>query len=188
MNLIHRMLGLAVVLCAVYSVPAAAQINLSNAQVRNSYFVPGCSVDGTECGFGRYLAVRDASQADLTRAVIRPVNPAALEQRFNATKQADGTFELRSVNSGKCLEVYQSSTSDGARVVQNTCNGGANQRFTEEYRAYYHASYIRAVHSGKCLRVTTCLIGFEADLCVVQGPCSQDPDNQFWVIIGTYQP
>jgi len=64
-----------------------------------------------------------------------------------------GAYELVARHSGKCLDVSGVSTDDGAAVIQWTCNGGLNQRWTLQAAAdgYYN---VVAGHSGKMLDVT----------------------------------
>ena len=56
-------------------------------------------------------------------------------------------YELVNVNSGKCLEVYHSSTANGAGVDQWPCNGTATQLWV--YVGGAHVNF----NSGKCLEV-----------------------------------
>jgi hypothetical protein len=42
---------------------------------------------------------------------------------------ADGDYVIKSVHSGKCLDIAAASTADGARVQQWDCNGTGAQRF-----------------------------------------------------------
>jgi len=64
-----------------------------------------------------------------------------------------GSYELVARHSGKCLDVSGLSSDDGALVIQWTCNGGLNQRWTLQPAA--DGSYnLVAGHSGKLLDVT----------------------------------
>ncbi|TDB73978.1 RICIN domain-containing protein [Micromonospora sp. KC723] len=56
-------------------------------------------------------------------------------------------------HSGKCLDVSDNSATNGAKILQYTCNGGLNQqwRLTDAGGGYYR---IIAQHSGKCLDVS----------------------------------
>src|SRR5690606_29022478 len=64
-------------------------------------------------------------------------NGALLEQRncgannsqiFELNSKGNNQYELKNVNSGKCVEI-QGGYNDGQRAQLNSCNGGANQRF-----------------------------------------------------------
>ncbi|HEX2453638.1 MAG TPA: DUF1800 family protein [Vicinamibacterales bacterium] len=70
-----------------------------------------------------------------------------------APPDQSGAYELVAGHSGKCLDVSGASTEDGAQVVQWTCNGGLDQRWTLQPAAdgYYN---LIAAHSGKALDVT----------------------------------
>jgi arabinoxylan arabinofuranohydrolase len=61
-------------------------------------------------------------------------------------------YRIINRNSGKCLDVYNNSTADGANVDQWTSNGGQNQQwsFVAQTGGYYE---IIARHSGKALEV-----------------------------------
>ncbi len=50
-------------------------------------------------------------------------------QIFHVTGNANGTFTIRPVNSGLCLEVAGNSGNNGAAIEQNTCSGAANQQW-----------------------------------------------------------
>lgn len=73
-------------------------------------------------------------------------------QNDSAITVTDGVFEIRNINSGKCVAVEGASTSSGANVVQLTCSGGASQKW--QFTRLSGGSYrIQAVHSGRCLNV-----------------------------------
>jgi chitinase len=57
-----------------------------------------------------------------------PVEPDELSTRTSQLV-ADGEYVIRSVHSGKCLDITAASTADGARVQQWDCNGTGAQRF-----------------------------------------------------------
>ncbi|MFF1797331.1 RICIN domain-containing protein [Kitasatospora sp. NPDC058263] len=56
--------------------------------------------------------------------------------------------EVRVQSSGKCLEVADWRTDDGAPVRQWTCTGGDNQKWV-----WTDADQLVNVHSGKCLEI-----------------------------------
>jgi hypothetical protein len=76
-------------------------------------------------------------------------------------------------NSGKCLEVLNSSTANGATVGQFACHGGANQKW------YLNRSngLIGNAFSGKCLEVYGWSTADSA--AVVQWECHGGA-NQIW--------
>ncbi|SDI16610.1 Alpha-L-fucosidase [Actinokineospora alba] len=69
-------------------------------------------------------------------------------QRWTFTKQADGSYEVRSVSSGLCMDA---TTNSGEPVVQWTCHGGSNQRWSLVAATGGHR--LVAKSSGKVLTV-----------------------------------
>ncbi|MEW2475747.1 RICIN domain-containing protein [Micromonospora gifhornensis] len=69
-----------------------------------------------------------------------------------ATPDTNAWYVLVNRNSGKALDLYASSTADGARISQWTRNNGANQQwqFVDSGGGYYR---IKSRHSGKVLDV-----------------------------------
>lgn len=53
----------------------------------------------------------------------------ASNQQWALVSYSDGTKALRSVNSGKCMDVANACTTDGAQWIQWPCTGASNQRF-----------------------------------------------------------
>ncbi|MFE4198080.1 RICIN domain-containing protein [Paenarthrobacter sp. NPDC056912] len=51
-------------------------------------------------------------------------------QLFSFTRQSNGTYEIKGVESGLCLDVDGGSSAAGAKIIQWTCTGGLNQRWT----------------------------------------------------------
>jgi uncharacterized protein (DUF1800 family) len=88
-----------------------------------------------------------------------------------------GAYELVARHSGKCLDVSGVSMDDGAPVIQWTCNGGLNQRWTLQPAAdgYYN---VVAGHSGKMLDVTG--VSTDDGARVIQWP-SNSGQNQQWL-------
>ncbi len=106
----------------------------------------------------RGLAIGTASASVaifLLGATASPVT-AAVSQVSAISASYVGTATLTNVNSGKCLEVHQSSTSNYGNVDQWSCNGTATQLWniyqvgtTGGYPIY---EFINA-NSGKCMEV-----------------------------------
>ncbi|GHF65999.1 hypothetical protein GCM10018790_49800 [Kitasatospora xanthocidica] len=78
---------------------------------------------------------------------------------------------LVNANSGKCLEVADSSTDNGAAVQQWDCDGGENQLW--DFNSGIPGAIVN-VHSGKCLDAT----GGAGDP-IQQWDCDGG-DNQYW--------
>ena len=88
---------------------------------------------------------------------------------------AGGAVTLVNLASGKCLDVNDRSTDDGAKVQQWTCNGGPNQQWRTRAAPAAGAVLLVSVQSGKCLDVS----GGPA----VQQPCD-GRDGQRWIVGG----
>ena len=63
---------------------------------------------------------------------------------------SDGTYNIINGASNKCLDLYNGSTADGARIVQWDCWGGAFQKWNIIVNSN-GTSTIKAATSGKCL-------------------------------------
>ncbi|MFJ8010924.1 RICIN domain-containing protein [Streptomyces sp. NPDC096339] len=59
------------------------------------------------------------------------------------------TGEIRNKNSGRCLEIADWSTANGAVARQWSCTGGANQKWTYDL----NTGYIKNANSGLCLEI-----------------------------------
>ncbi|MDB5815568.1 MAG: hypothetical protein JWN23_2685, partial [Rhodocyclales bacterium] len=71
----------------------------------------------------------------------------------SAAVVGNGTFEVRSASSNLCLSITGGSLADGAKLIQDTCNGSAIQRF--QFSVQSDGSYqIVDAASGKALDVT----------------------------------
>jgi uncharacterized protein (DUF1800 family) len=98
--------------------------------------------------------------------------------RVNAQAPSlSGTYEVVARHSGKCLDVSGVSMDDGAPVIQWTCNGGLNQRWTLQPASdgYYN---LIAGHSGKLLDVAG--VSTDDGASVIQWPANGGP-NQQWL-------
>ena len=70
-------------------------------------------------------------------------------QPFGLVDFGDGSFEIVSKKSGKCLDVESASTDDFANVQQFICTGSANQRWFLNDKSV-GINFI-AAHSSKCM-------------------------------------
>ena len=79
---------------------------------------------------GKLLDVYNASTTDGANVVQWDAN-GQTNQRWQFRDAGGGYYNIVSLNSGKCLDVYGGAgvTADGARVVQWTCGAGANQHW-----------------------------------------------------------
>lgn len=87
------------------------------------------------------------------------------------------TLCIKSRNSGKSADIFNSSTSNGTKLVQWDANGGSNQKF--KFTAVGQNVYnITVEHSNKCLDATSnCWAGSK----VVQNTCD-GTNSQKWTI------
>ena len=51
-------------------------------------------------------------------------------QKWTLVDMGSGYYQIKSVASGKCLDVSGRSTADGANVIQYSCGSGTNQQFS----------------------------------------------------------
>ncbi|GAB3158969.1 hypothetical protein GCM10027258_71330 [Amycolatopsis stemonae] len=120
---------------------------------------------------GKALDVPSHSKTPGTHLVTWTANGGA-NQRWTFTRQPDGSYELRSAESGLCADVEGGATTAGAAVIQWTCTGGDNQHWTATRRA--DGGYtLTSVHSG--LAMTT---AGPADGAAV----TQQRGNQGWTL------
>lgn len=147
---------------------------------------------GTESPSGRHRAstgrrVRPSAGFGVLAAAAALVAGPAVTSAAAAPAETndallDGTPRaalIVALHSGKCLDVTGGSTANGAQVIQWTCHGGANQRWTALYAGggYY---YLRAQHSGKCADVAGGSTANGAK--VIQWTCHGGA-NQQWRIV-----
>ncbi|TDB95560.1 RICIN domain-containing protein [Actinomadura sp. 7K534] len=100
-------------------------------------------------GRRRWSRFAAAVAAALAAGTLVAVTPAPADA---ATVDTDAWYVLVNRNSGKALDVSDTSTGDGARVHQWTRHDGANQQwqFVDSGGGFYR---LRARHSGKVLDV-----------------------------------
>ncbi len=93
-------------------------------------------------------------------------------------------YTVTARHSGKCLDVQNPNTSDGAKIGQWTCNGQPWQawEFRDVGGGYYN---LISKHSGKCLDVTGASQADGAQ--IIQWACNGGTNQQWqWVAIGSY--
>ncbi|MET9735615.1 RICIN domain-containing protein [Streptomyces sp. NPDC006458] len=87
---------------------------------------------------------------------------------------------LKARNSGKCADVANFSSADGAELIQWGCGNGVNQHFN--FKSVGSTGYVQlmARHSGKCLAVAD---GSTADGAkIVQATCDSTTSQQWKVL------
>ncbi|WP_306215975.1 RICIN domain-containing protein [Actinoplanes sp. RD1] len=76
------------------------------------------------------MGIDFASTAAGASAIQAPAGLGALNQQWIILRSLNlpaDIYEIRNVNSGKCLGIDRASTSVGAAVMQFTCDGSVNQ-------------------------------------------------------------
>ncbi|WP_370941932.1 RICIN domain-containing protein [Amycolatopsis sp. cg5] len=105
---------------------------------------------------------------------------AGVKQIWDVVPLGNNKYSLRNRNSGKCLDVYNSTLDNQGGVVQFTCNSGPNQQweFTTDNTGANYA--LRAVHSAKVLDAKN---NGTANATLVQQWADKGLANQRWTII-----
>ena len=126
---------------------------------------------------GKLADVFNAATTDGANVVQWAAN-GQTNQRWQFRDLGGGYYNVVSVNSGKCLDVYggQGATGDGVRVVQWACGAGTNQQWRIQDLGTGHIQLI-ARHSNKCLDVLDVSTADGAQL--VQWTCGT-ASNQQW--------
>jgi hypothetical protein len=115
----------------------------------------------------------------LTRSI--PAHGAGLYRlATQTTTPPPATYTLTARHSGRLLDVFNASTSDGANVVQWTANGQANQRWQFRDASGGHYAVV-SVNSGRCLDVYGGTNATADGTRVVQWACNGGT-NQQWRI------
>ncbi|MBD0421859.1 RICIN domain-containing protein [Streptomyces sp. TRM S81-3] len=138
---------------AAVTLPANSAVHVFALDVGDEEIVPPPVPDGqyalaTTGGGGRLEAPGDTGAGRL-RIGQASTSPA---QKWNVTRDDDGTYQLKNAGSGLCADVAASSQASGAEVVQYTCTGTANQRWT--VTEDQGTLTLRAKHSGLSLTAT----------------------------------
>ncbi|MFJ6794936.1 RICIN domain-containing protein [Streptomyces sp. NPDC091268] len=137
---------------------------------------PG-SLDGTRTlvTAGKALDNPQHSTTPGTQLITYMPNAGA-NQKWNFTRQPDGTYEIANAESGLCADINGGSTAAGAKVIQWTCHGGPNQRWTAT-RGPDGTYTVTSVGSGLLLTTASTAAG---------APVTQQPDTgsplQRWAI------
>ncbi|WBB72638.1 RICIN domain-containing protein [Micromonospora sp. WMMD1128] len=98
------------------------------------------------------------------------------EQQWVVTPVTADTYLLVNAASGKCLDVNEARTDDGADVQQWSCNGQANQQWKLNPTGAGPVLLV-AAHSGKCAQVDDA--GTEAGRELEQAPCTGAAEQQW---------
>ncbi|MFE2275157.1 RICIN domain-containing protein [Streptomyces lavendulae] len=192
-RLVNRYSGLVIALSAVASRPAettparswtdtgggvggartAAEQTLTLTAVGPA---PG-TLDGTRTLVSGGRALDDPGHSTTAGTQLITYTPnAGANQKWNFTRQPDGSYEIVNAESGLCADISGGSTAAGAKVVQWTCHGGTNQRWTV-VRGQDGTHTVTSVKSGLLLTTASTADG---------SPVTQQPDTgsslQHWTI------
>jgi hypothetical protein len=93
-----------------------------------------------------------------------------------------GTFALKALSSGKCLDLPGSSTTNGTVLNQWSCHTAANQQWqVKQVSSGIHQ--IISASSGKCADVSGASTADGAR--IIQWPCSATKTNQQWKLLSS---
>jgi hypothetical protein len=93
-----------------------------------------------------------------------------------------GSFSLKAVGSGKCLDVPGNSLANGTGLVQWTCHAAPNQTWqVKQLSSGIHQ--VISASSGKCADVSGASTADGAR--IIQWPCSTSKTNQQWKLLGS---
>lgn len=121
------------------------------------------------------LDLAGGSSADHTN--IQIFDPFSTAQLWRILPMNDGSVEIRSAITDKCLDVADVSTSNNALVQQFTCNNQNNQRWTVHARA--QPFFLIVKQNLKCLDIAG---GNPANNVAVQQYDCHSAENQQWFI------
>jgi hypothetical protein len=161
------------------------------------YFGPG-ALDPNDPGVtdpGRPVAIKvNSSGRCLTAEHSAQPEAAALahichytrSQQWLIRANGNGTMQLVSAASGKCLDVRHSSASAGAQVLHFDCHGGTNQQWRQQASISGSVQWV-SVSSGMCLAPdesaqTAWTVNPQVGTPVIQTDCNTGKANQQWTL------
>jgi len=156
---------------AAVTLPSNSAVHVFAVAVGDEEIVPPPLADGQYALLG--AAGGDALEApgDTNAGQLRVGEPSSSPaQKWNVSRNDDGSYQLKNAGSGLCADVAASSQSSGAQVVQYTCTSTSNQRWLISNDA--GTLTLRAKHSDLSLTAG-------ADGLVVQAD-DTGADNQRW--------
>ncbi len=132
---------------------------------------------------GKCLDLKDWNSAD-GGLLQQMACTGGANQTFQLTPTAganktveDGRYSIKSVNSGRCLDVPNSSTADSVQLQQWGCNGTATQQYDFTYvgNSLYE---IMNANSGKCVDLRSG--GTGNGTAIQQYSCNQGVNQRFY--------
>lgn len=116
--------------------------NVKAIDVRKSVKYPANGMIMSAVDQNRVIDVYGASKNDLVEVIAwDAANTANQKWAYNGTSK-----QVVSQNSDKCLDALHSGTTNGTKVIQYQCHGGANQKWD-----FLSTGQIRNVNANKCI-------------------------------------
>lgn len=100
----------------------------------------------------------------------------ATNQNWVYESMGDGSYHIKHVDSGLCVDVNGGSTADYANIIVWTCGTQDNQRLTPQENSLGQMGLV-AKHSGKCIDTYYAYTTSGVDM--IQHPCTGSPQQTF---------
>jgi hypothetical protein len=116
------------------------------------------------------------------------LGPDQRNQVWRVVENSDGTYTIKSLFSGTCLDAAGAGTANGTHVQMWTCNGNVNQRWYIDFVSNDFYYWIRpAYDTSNCLDVDTAFPDPVGDGAPVQlWDClPNEPGNQLWRLLSS---
>jgi len=116
------------------------------------------------------------------------LGPEQKNQLWRLIDNGDGTYTVKSLFSGKCLDASEVGTANGTKVGQWTCTGLSNQRWNFDFVSNDFYYWIRpAYDASNCLDVDTGVANPAGNGVPVQlWDClPSEPHNQLWRLLSS---
>lgn len=116
------------------------------------------------------------------------LGPDQLNQIWRVVENSDGTYTIKSLYNGTCLDAAAAGTANGTHVQMWTCNGQSNQRWYIDFVSNDFYYWIRpAYDTSNCLDLDTAFPDPLGDGAPVQlWDClPNEPGNQLWRLLSS---
>ena len=153
-------------------------LNASGARTSYGTIAPGQTKVQATYATHPWIIARDADNACLHLVPDAGNEPVVSYPLASSSTTFNGRYILKAVHSNKCADVNGGSTANLANIIQWSCSGSANQRWTITPTSD-GAYTLQAVHSGKCMEVANSSTANGAN--VQQNSCT-GAANQKWNI------
>jgi pectate lyase len=119
----------------------------TDTEIQTEALSSGDTIQLVGVASGHCIGIGGSSTSAAANAQIQGCN-GGNSQKWIATRDAAGYYELKNVNSGLCLDVNGRSNADGASLIQWTCSGADNQKWNIASQGGGQYGLV-AKHSGK---------------------------------------